>query len=428
MTLNAVVLPAPFGPIRPEICPASTSNETPSRATMPPKRKVISRTDSNVATEFGSLLRSSGACLGQLQSPSQGSRGAQSAGEADRGGEQGRRDGDERGGHLLRLRRPGDDAAEPVVDGAAAARRPLPRTSSRPWPRRSARASRRSGGTGTTISLAAAVDRHRARRAFRARSCRPGTPACCASRAPSSGCEHAARLGAVGEEHDRAEGARRRRARRRPIRPRRGCPRRSTSCTSSTPAATASPIAVPNPGVSEAIPAFSACRSVVGGGHDDGVVGERDEPDLDPSRNPVGERGDRGARGFEPARRHIRRRSSRPTRRRRARPWRGRTSPRAGASGGRRRRRAARSCASSSPATRWRLQLDRPATDASTARFGNDDRLPRRPALDPQVAGEREQRHDERGEQERRAEASSHPRADGPHLHLGPRACGVRSP
>ena len=46
ITLNAVVLPAPFGPIRPEICPDSTSNETPSRATMPPKRNVISRTDS----------------------------------------------------------------------------------------------------------------------------------------------------------------------------------------------------------------------------------------------------------------------------------------------------------------------------------------------------------------------------------------------
>ena len=39
MTLNAVVLPAPFGPMRPEICPFSTSNDTPSRATMPPKRK-----------------------------------------------------------------------------------------------------------------------------------------------------------------------------------------------------------------------------------------------------------------------------------------------------------------------------------------------------------------------------------------------------
>ena len=44
MTLNAVVLPAPFGPIRPEMWPSSTSNETPSSATMPPKRSVTSRT------------------------------------------------------------------------------------------------------------------------------------------------------------------------------------------------------------------------------------------------------------------------------------------------------------------------------------------------------------------------------------------------
>src|SRR4249920_659890 len=44
MTLNAVVLPAPFGPMRPEMCPSSTSKETPSRATMPPKRSVTSRT------------------------------------------------------------------------------------------------------------------------------------------------------------------------------------------------------------------------------------------------------------------------------------------------------------------------------------------------------------------------------------------------
>jgi len=44
MTLNAVVLPAPFGPMSPEICPSSTSNETPSSATMPPKRRVTSRT------------------------------------------------------------------------------------------------------------------------------------------------------------------------------------------------------------------------------------------------------------------------------------------------------------------------------------------------------------------------------------------------
>ena len=38
MTLNAVVLPAPFGPISPTISPASAVKETASSATMPPKR------------------------------------------------------------------------------------------------------------------------------------------------------------------------------------------------------------------------------------------------------------------------------------------------------------------------------------------------------------------------------------------------------
>src|SRR4051812_48365656 len=38
MTLNAVVLPAPFGPIRPAIVPSTTSSDTSSSATMPPKR------------------------------------------------------------------------------------------------------------------------------------------------------------------------------------------------------------------------------------------------------------------------------------------------------------------------------------------------------------------------------------------------------
>src|SRR6185312_10958774 len=34
----AVVLPAPFGPIRPKIVPSSASRETSSRATIPPNR------------------------------------------------------------------------------------------------------------------------------------------------------------------------------------------------------------------------------------------------------------------------------------------------------------------------------------------------------------------------------------------------------
>src|ERR1700674_217106 len=37
MTLTSVVLPAPFGPIRPWIDPCSTSSDTPSTARTPPK-------------------------------------------------------------------------------------------------------------------------------------------------------------------------------------------------------------------------------------------------------------------------------------------------------------------------------------------------------------------------------------------------------
>src|SRR4051794_30227083 len=46
MMLNAVVLPAPFGPIRPTIWPSRTSSETPSRATIPPNRRVTLRSES----------------------------------------------------------------------------------------------------------------------------------------------------------------------------------------------------------------------------------------------------------------------------------------------------------------------------------------------------------------------------------------------
>ena len=58
MTLNAVVLPAPFGPIRPQIWPRATSRETPSSATMPPNRTVTSRTERSACSAMcgGSLL------------------------------------------------------------------------------------------------------------------------------------------------------------------------------------------------------------------------------------------------------------------------------------------------------------------------------------------------------------------------------------
>src|SRR5437868_6141588 len=46
MQLNAVVLPAPLGPIRPTISHSSTDRLSPSIATRPPKRIVRSRTSS----------------------------------------------------------------------------------------------------------------------------------------------------------------------------------------------------------------------------------------------------------------------------------------------------------------------------------------------------------------------------------------------
>src|SRR6476469_1290411 len=44
MALKQVVLPAPFGPIRPRISPSLMSKETWSRATSPPNRSVASST------------------------------------------------------------------------------------------------------------------------------------------------------------------------------------------------------------------------------------------------------------------------------------------------------------------------------------------------------------------------------------------------
>ena len=45
MTLNTVVLPAPFGPIRPAICPSSIASETSLSAVTPPKRTVTLSTE-----------------------------------------------------------------------------------------------------------------------------------------------------------------------------------------------------------------------------------------------------------------------------------------------------------------------------------------------------------------------------------------------
>src|SRR3954471_24385677 len=55
MQLNAVVLPAPLGPIRPTISHSSTFRLSPSIAVRPPKRMVRSRTSS---TDTAALHRS----------------------------------------------------------------------------------------------------------------------------------------------------------------------------------------------------------------------------------------------------------------------------------------------------------------------------------------------------------------------------------
>src|SRR5258706_12938085 len=47
ITLNSVVLPAPFGPMRATTSPASTVKETRSSATTPPKRTLSSRISSS---------------------------------------------------------------------------------------------------------------------------------------------------------------------------------------------------------------------------------------------------------------------------------------------------------------------------------------------------------------------------------------------
>ena len=47
MQLNSVVLPAPFGPISPQMAPLATSKLTSSSAVTPPKRIVTPSTASS---------------------------------------------------------------------------------------------------------------------------------------------------------------------------------------------------------------------------------------------------------------------------------------------------------------------------------------------------------------------------------------------
>ena len=87
MTLKAVVLPAPFGPISPETMPFATSKETPSRATIPPKRSVTSRTERSTARSYARYGRAvyRPAKADRLRKPRRaGDRGADRADEEQR--------------------------------------------------------------------------------------------------------------------------------------------------------------------------------------------------------------------------------------------------------------------------------------------------------------------------------------------------------
>src|SRR6478735_8289853 len=105
MTLKAVVLPAPFGPIRPEIVPFATSNDTASSATMPPKRRVTSLTERSIGA--GSYWGGRAGALGQPgREEHPRARGAE---------EEERARGDERRRHLARPLTAADARAEPLV-------------------------------------------------------------------------------------------------------------------------------------------------------------------------------------------------------------------------------------------------------------------------------------------------------------------------
>src|SRR3954447_21764758 len=64
MTLNSVVLPAPFGPISPMTELSSTSNVAPLTATTPPKRTCTSSTSSRANGCLQAAARTGGEELG----------------------------------------------------------------------------------------------------------------------------------------------------------------------------------------------------------------------------------------------------------------------------------------------------------------------------------------------------------------------------
>ena len=173
--------------------------------------------------------------------------------------------------------------------------------------------------------------------------------------------------------------------------------------TSSTARATASPIAVPNPGVRDAIPSRSACRSVVGAVRTTGSSANATSPTLIRPGTRSTKEFDRPAGCFEPAGRHVR------------------GVHRGGhvddehdgcAVGDRRQREPRAGDGDTEEGDRDEQQAGdevappaRAADDRGEHRQVRErDRCPWRLSLEPDVAGERRERHDERGEQERRAE------------------------
>jgi hypothetical protein len=66
MQLNSVVLPAPLGPINPQMSPRSTSKLTLSSATMPPKRTDTPRTLSSALSPDEEALGLTGSAMFRL--------------------------------------------------------------------------------------------------------------------------------------------------------------------------------------------------------------------------------------------------------------------------------------------------------------------------------------------------------------------------
>src|SRR3954470_9414703 len=84
MTLNSVVLPAPFGPIKPVTVPACTLNVAELTAVTPPKRTVTPSTSSNGAEPFVSRGATDGHLLADANAFRQRVVGAAALGRCGR--------------------------------------------------------------------------------------------------------------------------------------------------------------------------------------------------------------------------------------------------------------------------------------------------------------------------------------------------------